>query len=113
MCIRDSYQAVSGSGKKGVNELLEQSHAYLNQQKISPSVYPKQIAFNVLPFVDSFCDNGYTKEEMKMVWETHKILDKNISVDATAVRVPVLVGHSESITIETSKSIDVDMVIND
>ena len=108
-----TYQAVSGSGKKGVNELLEQSHAYLNQQKISPSVYPKQIAFNVLPFVDSFCDNGYTKEEMKMVWETHKILDKNISVDATAVRVPVLVGHSESITIETSKSIDVDMVIND
>ena len=108
-----TYQAVSGSGKKGVNELLEQAHAYLNQQKISPSVYPKQIAFNVLPFVDSFCDNGYTKEEMKMVWETHKILDKNISVDATAVRVPVLVGHSESITIETSKSIDVDMVIND
>lgn len=108
-----TYQAVSGSGKKGVNELLEQSHLYLNQQKITPSVYPKQIAFNVLPFVDSFCDNGYTKEEMKMVWETQKILDKNISVDATAVRVPVLIGHSESITVETSKPIDIDMVLND
>ena len=108
-----TYQAVSGSGKKGINELLEQSHSYLNQQKITPSIYPKQIAFNVLPFVDSFCDNGYTKEEMKMVWETHKILDKNISVDATAVRVPVLVGHSESITIETLKPINVDVIIDD
>jgi len=108
-----TYQAVSGSGKKGINELLEQSHSYLNQQKITPSIYPKQIAFNVLPFVDSFCDNGYTKEEMKMVWETHKILDKNISVDATAVRVPVLVGHSESITIETLKPINVDTIIDD
>ena len=108
-----TYQAVSGSGKKGINEVLEQSHSYLNQQKITPSIYPKQIAFNVLPFVDSFCDNGYTKEEMKMVWETHKILDKNISVDATAVRVPVLVGHSESITIETLKPINVDVIIDD
>ena len=113
MCIRDSYQAVSGSGKKGIQELLEQTHSYLNQREIAKSVYPSQIAFNVIPFVDSFLDNGYTKEEMKMVWETKKILDKNISIDATAVRVPVLIGHSESISIETEKVIDIDMVVND
>ena len=108
-----TYQAVSGSGKSGVDELLQQSHSYLNQQKIEPSIYPKQIGFNVIPFVDSFCDNGYTKEEMKMVWETQKILDKDIAVNATAVRVPVLVGHSESITIETEKSLDIDIIKED
>ena len=108
-----TYQAVSGSGKKGVDELLLQSHSYMNQQKIKPSVYPKQIGFNVIPFVDSFCDNGYTKEEMKMVWETQKILDKNISVNATAVRVPVLIGHSEAVTIKTKKPIDIDSVFDD
>jgi len=108
-----TYQAVSGSGKSGVDELLQQTHNYLNQQKIQPSIYPKQIGFNVIPFVDSFCENDYTKEEMKMVWETQKILDKNISVNATAVRVPVLVGHSESITIETAKSLDIEIVKED
>ena len=108
-----TYQAVSGSGKSGVDELLQQSHNYLNQQKIEPSIYPKQIGFNAIPFVDSFCDNGYTKEEMKMVWETQKILDKDIAVNATAVRVPVLVGHSESITIETEKSLDIDTIKED
>ena len=86
-----TYQAVSGSGKKGIQELLEQTHSYLNQREISKSVYPSQIAFNVIPFVDSFLDNGYTKEEMKMVWETQKILDKDIRVDATAVRVLSLI----------------------
>ena len=108
-----TYQAVSGSGKKGINELIEQSHAYFDQKKINSSVYPKQIAFNVLPFVDSFCENNYTKEEMKMVWETQKILDKSIKVNATAVRVPVLVGHSESITIRTKTAIDIDKVLED
>ncbi|MBT6755366.1 MAG: aspartate-semialdehyde dehydrogenase [Gammaproteobacteria bacterium] len=108
-----TYQAVSGSGKKGVDELLEQSYSYLNQQDIKASVYPKQIAFNVIPFVDSFCENGYTKEEMKMVWETQKILSKDITVNATAVRVPVLIGHSESITIETESPIDIKDVISD
>ena len=108
-----TYQAVSGSGKSGIDELLQQSHSYLNQQKIKPSIYPKQIGFNAIPFVDSFCDNGYTKEEMKMVWETQKILDKDIAVNATAVRVPVLVGHSESITIETKKSLDIDIIKED
>lgn len=101
-----TYQAVSGSGKKGVDELLSQSHSYMNQQKIKPSVYPKQIGFNVIPFVDSFCDNGYTKEEMKMVWETKKIFeDDSILVNPTAVRVPVFYGHSEAIHIETKEKI--------
>ena len=108
-----TYQAVSGSGKKGVDELLEQSHSYMNQQEIKPSIYPKQIAFNVIPFVDSFCENGYTKEEMKMVWETQKILDKKIKVNATAVRVPVLVGHSESVTIETESPVSIKDVMSD
>ncbi len=108
-----TYQAVSGSGKKGVNELLSQTHSYMNQQNIKPSIYPKQIGFNVIPFVDSFCENGYTKEEMKMVWETQKILDKDISVNATAVRVPVLIGHSEAVTITTEKPIDIDKVFED
>ena len=108
-----TYQAVSGSGKKGVDELLAQSHSYMNQQEVKPSVYPKQIAFNVIPFVDSFCENGYTKEEMKMVWETQKILDKNIKVNATAVRVPVLIGHSESVTIETQSPVDIKEIMSD
>jgi len=108
-----TYQAVSGSGKKGVDELLEQSHSYMNQQEIKSSIYPKQIAFNVIPFVDSFCENGYTKEEMKMVWETQKILDKDIKVNATAVRVPVLIGHSESVTIETESPISIEDIKSD
>ena len=108
-----TYQAVSGSGKSGIDELLQQSHNYLNQQKIKSSVYPKQIGFNAIPFVDSFCDNGYTKEEMKIVWETQKILDKDITVNATAVRVPVLVGHSESVTIQTDKPIDIQKIRDD
>tara|TARA_B100000941_G_C28478684_1_gene540809 strand:+ start:574 stop:1605 length:1032 start_codon:yes stop_codon:yes gene_type:complete len=108
--IVSTYQAVSGSGKSGINELLEQTHSYMNQQKIGVNIYPKQIAFNVIPFVDSFNENGYTKEEMKMVWETHKILDENIDVNATAVRVPVIMGHSESVTIETKKSVDIGVL---
>jgi len=110
--IVSTYQAVSGSGKSGINELLAQTHSYMNQQEVEVNAYPKQIAFNVIPFVDSFNDNGYTKEEMKMVWETHKILDVNINVNATAVRVPVITGHSESITIETKKPVDIDLLKN-
>ena len=110
--IVSTYQAVSGSGKSGINELLAQTHSYMNQQEVEVNAYPKQIAFNVIPFVDSFNDNGYTKEEMKMVWETHKILDENINVNATAVRVPVITGHSESITIETKKPVDIDLLKN-
>ena len=108
-----TYQAVSGSGKDGVEELLEQSSAYIDQRIMDKKVYPKQIAFNVIPFVDSFLKNKYTKEEMKMVWETQKILDKNISVNPTAVRVPVLVGHAESIYIETNNEVDIQTILNE
>ena len=108
-----TYQAVSGSGRKGVNELIDQTNLYFEQKNIDPQIYPKQIAFNAIPFVDSFCDNNYTKEEMKMVWETQKILGTDIYVNPTAVRVPVLVGHSESITVETQKNIDIGEVIKD
>lgn len=97
-----TYQAVSGTGKSAVEELADQSARLLNGQKIEPRVYPRQIAFNVLPHIDVFMDNGYTKEEMKMVWETQKIIeDPAIRVNPTAVRVPVFYGHSEALHIET------------
>jgi len=106
-----TYQAVSGTGKEAIEELGLQTTNILNLQAVKPSVYPKQIAFNVLPQIDVFMDNGYTKEEMKMVWETQKILgDANIKVNATAVRVPVFYGHSEAVHIETSKKINADQV---
>lgn len=97
-----TYQAVSGSGKPAMEELAKQTAALLNGRSVEAEVYPKQIAFNVLPQIDVFMDNGYTKEEMKMVWETRKILnDQTIQVNPTAVRVPVFFGHSEAIHIET------------
>lgn len=108
-----TYQAVSGSGREGINELIDQTNSYFEQKDIKTKVYPKQIAFNTIPFVDSYCDNNYTREEMKMVWETQKILGADISVNPTAVRVPVLIGHSESVTVETHKSIDINQVIKD
>ncbi len=101
-----TYQAVSGTGKSAIEELAAQTAALLNAKKIELSVYPKQIAFNVLPHIDAFQANGYTKEEMKMVWETQKIFaDKNIKVNPTAVRVPVFFGHSEAVHIETRDKI--------
>jgi len=97
-----TYQAVSGTGKQAIDELMEQTTQLLNGKPITPKVYPRQIAFNVLPQIDVFLDNGYTKEEMKMVWETRTILsDDRIAVNPTAVRVPVFYGHSEAIHIET------------
>ncbi|MEX2479796.1 MAG: aspartate-semialdehyde dehydrogenase [Gammaproteobacteria bacterium] len=97
-----TYQAVSGTGKEAIEELASQSAALLNGRAVQPSVYPKQIAFNCLPHIDTFQDNGYTKEEMKMVWETRKIMgDEAIAVNPTAVRVPVFYGHSEAVHIET------------
>jgi aspartate-semialdehyde dehydrogenase len=106
-----TYQAVSGTGKKGIEEVVKQTAKLLNGQPIETHVYPKQIAFNVLPQIDVFMDNGYTKEEMKMVWETQKILaDKTVMVNATAVRVPVFYGHSEAVHIETKVKIDVETV---
>ncbi len=104
-----TYQSVSGSGKEAIEELAMQTAQLLNGKPIEPKVYPKQIAFNVLPHIDQFLDNGYTKEEMKMVWETHKIMgDKTIQVNPTAVRVPVFFGHSEAVHIETREKISAD-----
>ncbi len=101
-----TYQAVSGTGKEAIEELANQTAALLNGKPIECNVYPKQIAFNCLPHIDVFQDNGYTKEEMKMVWETHKIMgDATIKVNPTAVRVPAFYGHSEAIHIETRKKI--------
>lgn len=101
-----TYQAVSGSGYRAIDELKEQSQALLQQQATESSIYPKQIAFNVLPHIDEFQANGYTREEMKMVWETQKIFaDQTIQVNPTAVRVPVVTGHSEAIHIETKQKI--------
>jgi aspartate-semialdehyde dehydrogenase len=97
-----TYQAVSGTGKEAIEELALQTSALLNGYPISTKAYPKQIAFNVLPHIDAFQDNGYTREEMKMVWETRKILgDNSILVNPTAVRVPVFYGHSEAVHLET------------
>jgi len=106
-----TYQAVSGTGKEAIEELATQTANLLNAKPIAPSVYPKQIAFNVLPQIDVFMDNGYTKEEMKMVWETRKILgDADIQVNPTAVRVPVFFGHSEAVHIETKQKISAERV---
>jgi len=97
-----TYQAVSGTGKEAIEELAKQTASLLNGKGAEAHVYPKQIAFNVLPHIDVFLDNGYTKEEMKMVWETKKIMeDDSIEVNPTAVRVPVFYGHSEALHIET------------
>lgn len=104
-----TYQAVSGSGAQAMEELAKQTAALLNFKEAKAEVYPKQIAFNVLPHIDVFQDNGYTKEEMKMVWETRKIFgDANIQVNPTAVRVPVFYGHSEAIHIETREKISAE-----
>jgi len=101
-----TYQAVSGTGKEAIEELAGQTAYLLNAKPIKTEVYPKQIAFNVLPQIDVFLDNGYTKEEMKMVWETRKIFeDDSIQVNPTAVRVPVFYGHSEAVHIETGEKI--------
>ena len=104
-----TYQAVSGTGKEAIEELATQSARLLNGQPIETQVYPKQIAFNCLPHIDVFMDNGYTKEEMKMVWETRKIMgDDRIEVNPTCVRVPVFYGHSEAVHIETRDKITAD-----
>ena len=103
-----TYQAVSGAGKSAVNELAKQTAELLNGRDAVAEVFPKQIAFNVLPQIDVIMENGYTKEEMKMVWETQKIFgDKELLVSATCVRVPVFFGHSEAVQIETKSFLDV------
>ena len=103
-----TYQAVSGTGKEAIEELAGQTAKLLNGQSVDPEVYPKQIAFNALPQIDTFQDNGYTREEMKMVWETQKIFDDHaIAVNPTCVRIPVFYGHSEAVHIETVDKITV------
>ena len=101
-----TYQAVSGTGQSAIEELASQTARLLNGQPVEPAVYPRQIAFNALPHIDSFQDNGYTREEMKMVWETRKIFeDDAIAVNPTCVRVPVFHGHAEAVHIETEKKL--------
>ena len=104
-----TYQAVSGTGKAALEELHNQ--IYFKESENQPSVYPKQIAFNVIPQCDIFLDNNFTKEEMKLTWETHKILDPNIQVQATCVRVPVFNGHSEAVFLRVSKEISREEII--
>ncbi|MBP8625217.1 MAG: aspartate-semialdehyde dehydrogenase [Syntrophorhabdales bacterium] len=104
--VVSTYQAVSGTGKKAIYELEQQVLAIYNNREIEKKVYPHQIAFNCLPHIDSFLENGYTKEEMKMVNETKKIMgDDSIQVTATTVRVPVFYGHSESVNVEFENKI--------
>ncbi len=104
-----TYQSVSGTGKEAIEELAAQTAALLNGKPIYCSVYPRQIAFNCLPHIDVFMDNGYTKEEMKMMWETRKIMeDESLQVNPTTVRVPVFYGHSEAVHIETREKITAD-----
>ena len=104
--VVSTYQAVSGTGKKAVDELFDQTRALLNFMTVPQKVYPHRIAFNCLPHIDVFLDNGYTKEEMKMVNETRKILeDPTIGVTATTVRVPVFYGHSEAVNVETREAV--------
>jgi len=99
--VVSTYQAVSGTGKNAIDELNKQTADYVDNKEIKNLVYPYQILFNALPHIDAFLDTGYTKEEMKMINETHKILDKKIKVTSTTVRIPVFRGHSESVNIET------------
>jgi len=107
-----TYQSVAGTGKNAIDELAGQSARLMNAQEVECKVYPKQIAFNVLPQIDTFQENGYTREEMKMVWETNKIFeDESIKINPTCVRVPVFYCHSEAIHIETKEKISADEVL--
>ena len=107
--VINTYQAVSGAGKNAVDELLEQTEAYLNKEEIKNENFNHQIAFNAIPQIDVFLDNDYTKEEMKMVNETHKILhDQELPVTATCVRIPVIFGHGESLNIELNNQFEIE-----
>ena len=108
--VTSTYQSVSGGGKNHMMELEEQTKSVLENKKVKSKNFTKQIAFNVIPHIDSFMDDGSTKEEWKMVVETKKILDPNINLTATCVRVPVFIGHSESVNIEFNNSIDIEKI---
>ena len=110
--VVSTYQAVSGAGKLPMDELFEQTKSFLNKKKIDSKNFTKQIAFNVIPHIDIFDKDGYTKEELKMTNETKKILDKKIDITATCVRVPVRTGHSESINIEFDNNFDFENIVN-
>jgi aspartate-semialdehyde dehydrogenase len=103
-----TYQSVSGAGKDAMDELFAQTKSIYTLDEITPSKFPKRIAFNVIPHIDVFMEDGFTKEEWKMMAETKKILDPKIKVVATCVRVPVFVGHSEAVTIEFEQPITAD-----
>lgn len=107
--VINTYQAVSGAGKKAVDELIEQTKAYLNQKEIKKENFKHQIAFNAIPQIDDFIDNDYTKEEMKMINETHKILaEPELPITATCVRIPVIFGHGESLNIELKNEFEIE-----
>ena len=108
--VVSTYQSVSGGGKAPMDELINQSKDYLEGKKIKSKNFTKQIAFNLIPHIDEFVEEGYTKEEWKMINETKKILDPKIQLTATCVRVPVMVGHAESINIEFEKSFDIQKI---
>ena len=114
--IVSTYQSVSGGGKAPMDELIQQTKMYLESKEIKSKNFTKQIAFNIIPHIDEFSDDGYTKEELKMTNETKKILDTRIELTATCVRIPVLVSHSESVNIEFEKEFSLDkikQVLND
>ena len=108
--IVSTYQSVSGGGKAPMDELLQQTKMYLENKEIKSKNFTKQIAFNIIPHIDDFSEDGYTKEELKMTNETKKILDQNIELSATCVRVPVLVSHSEAVNLELEKEFTIDQI---
>jgi len=109
--VISTYQSTSGAGKASMDELVEQTKLSLENKKIIPKNFTKQIAFNAIPHIDTFVDEGYTKEEVKMVNETKKILDDSIELTATCVRIPVMISHAESINIEFEKSFTLEKII--
>ena len=108
--VVSTYQSVSGGGKGPMDELIDQTKEYLDGKKIVPKNFTKQIAFNIIPHIDIFADDGYTKEELKMTNETKKILDEKIELTATCVRIPVLVSHSEAVNIEFEKPYTLEII---
>ena len=108
--IVSTYQSVSGGGKAPMDELLQQTKMYLENKETKSKNFTKQIAFNIIPHIDDFSEDGYTKEELKMTNETKKILDQNIELSATCVRVPVLVSHSEAVNLELEKEFTIDQI---
>ena len=108
--VVSTYQAVSGAGKAPMDELISQTKEYLEEKKINSKNFTKQIAFNLIPHIDEFKEEGYTREEWKMISETKKILDPKINLTATCVRVPVMVSHAESLNIEFQKPFDIQQV---